>query len=162
MRMGYHRDPSHFSNISPFHGEMRRRVWAPVMLGDVLISSQMGMLHMVSRDQWDTKEPRNLDDVDLDEEMEELPPSRPESDFTTALGAIIRRRITMVLGEIADLTASVKPSDCSVVMRLDRMLHEAERHIPPLRVRDVSDSLADSPHISWPVCSSPTSSIRAR
>lgn len=27
MRMGYHRDPSNFTGISPFHGEMRRRVW---------------------------------------------------------------------------------------------------------------------------------------
>jgi hypothetical protein len=27
MRMGYHRDPSTFKGMSPFHGEMRRRVW---------------------------------------------------------------------------------------------------------------------------------------
>ncbi|KAG8412126.1 hypothetical protein J3458_014320 [Metarhizium acridum] len=28
QRMGYHRDPSHFPGITPFQGEMRRRVWS--------------------------------------------------------------------------------------------------------------------------------------
>ena len=40
-RMGYHRDPSHFSDMSPLKSEMRRRVWTTVMQGDILISSQM-------------------------------------------------------------------------------------------------------------------------
>lgn len=148
MRMGYHRDPNHFPDISTLHGEMRRRVWASVLLGDVLISSQMGMPRMVSDGQWDTREPRNLDDGDLGEEVGELPLSRPETEVTTALGAIVRWRVTMVLGEIADLAASVKPVDSTLVMRLDKKLHEAETHIPPpLRAKDMADSLADSPQL---------------
>lgn len=31
MRMGYHRDASHYKNISVFQGEMRRRVWAVIV-----------------------------------------------------------------------------------------------------------------------------------
>ena len=59
-RMGYHREPSHFPGLTPLQGEMRRRLWATVLQGDILISSQMGMPRMVSESQCDTAEPRNL------------------------------------------------------------------------------------------------------
>ncbi|KAL2167465.1 hypothetical protein VTG60DRAFT_1216 [Thermothelomyces hinnuleus] len=42
IQMGYHRDPSHFPAITPLQGEMRRRLWATVIQGDVLISTQIG------------------------------------------------------------------------------------------------------------------------
>jgi hypothetical protein len=43
LRMGYHRDPSHFPNISPFDGEMRRRLWTLTYVFDVLQSYQLGL-----------------------------------------------------------------------------------------------------------------------
>jgi hypothetical protein len=47
MRAGYHRDPSNFTpdESSPvsLQDEMRRRLWASVLLGDALISSQLVM-----------------------------------------------------------------------------------------------------------------------
>lgn len=46
-RMGYHRDPSHFPGLSPLQGEMRRRLWATVLLGDLLISNQMGKFNIL-------------------------------------------------------------------------------------------------------------------
>ena len=148
VRMGYHRDPGHFGGISPFQGEMRRRMWASVLLGDVLISSQMGMPCTIAGGQWDTAEPRNLNDDDFGADVQELPPSRPDTEFTTALGSIVRRRIVTVLGEIAALTASVKPADYSEVMRLDRRLTDAETRIPPLlRVKEMAASATDSPQV---------------
>ena len=141
MRMGYHRDPSHFGNISAFDGEMRRRVWGVVLLGDVLISSQMGTPRVISDRQWDTAEPRNLNDEDLDGDTLALPPPRPEGEVTTALGVIARWRIVVVLGEIADLAACVGPVDHAEVMRLGRKLNEAEDGIPgPLKERDGADT----------------------
>jgi len=43
LRMGYHRDASHFPNISPFEGEMRRRLWTLAYVFDVLASYQLGL-----------------------------------------------------------------------------------------------------------------------
>jgi hypothetical protein len=43
LRMGYHRDASHFPKLSPFEGEMRRRVWTLVYVFDVLESYQLGL-----------------------------------------------------------------------------------------------------------------------
>ena len=48
LRMGYHRDASHYPSITPFQGEMRRRVWAAISMIDVLISFQLGLPSMVS------------------------------------------------------------------------------------------------------------------
>ncbi len=38
MRMGYHRDPDHFPAISPFEGEMRRRIWTTILQLDLILS----------------------------------------------------------------------------------------------------------------------------
>jgi hypothetical protein len=148
MRMGYHRDPSHFPGISPLQGEMRRRLWATVLLGDILISSQMGMPRMISDWQCDTAEPRNLNDADLDEDTAELPPPRPETEHTTALGDIARRRMLIALGTISDLTAAVKSCSYAEVMRVDGTLHEAAASIPPpLKMKSMAASVTDPPQV---------------
>ncbi|RDW59232.1 fungal specific transcription factor-1 [Coleophoma crateriformis] len=148
MRMGYHRDPSHFPGISPLEGEMRRRLWATIVLGDILISSQMGMPRMISDWQCDTAEPRNLNDSDLNEEMVQLPPSRPETENTTALAVIARRRILIALGAISDLTTAVKSPNYTEVRRVDSKLQEAEASIPPpLKMKSMAASVTDSPQI---------------
>ncbi len=148
MRMGYHRDPSHFPGISPLKSEMRRRLWATVLQGDILISSQMGMPRMISDWQCDTAEPRNLNDTDLDQDTSELPPPRPETEITTALGTIARRRMFMALGTISDLTAKVKSCSYAEVMRVDAILHEAAANIPPpFKMKSITASITDSPQV---------------
>jgi len=148
LRMGYHRDPSHFPNISPFHSEMRRRLWSSINFSDVMISCQMGMPRMISNAGCDTAEPRNLNDSDLTSNMAELPPARPETEMTTMLGLLARGRILKALGTIADLTASAKPCSYAEVMRLDQVLHEAEASIPqPLKTKPLAASMTDPPVI---------------
>ena len=148
MRMGYHRHPSHFPGISPLKSEMRRRLWATVLQGDILISSQMGMPRMISDWQCDTAEPRNLDDTDLDQETSELPPSRPETEITSALGSIARRRMLMALGTISDLTANVKSCSYADIMQADANFHEAAANFPPpFKMKSVTASIADSPQM---------------
>ena len=148
MRMGYHRDPSHFPSISPLQGEMRRRLWATVLMGDILISSQMGMPRMISDWQCDTAEPRNLNDADLDEDTAELPPPRPETEHTTTLGVIARRRMLIALGTVSNLTNAVKPCSYAEVMRVDSTLHEAAASIPPpLKMKPMAASVTDSSQV---------------
>ena len=148
IKSGYHRDPVHFPNLSPFEGEMRRRVWATVMLGDIMVPTQLGMPRLISDWQCDTVEPRNLNDSDLDENMAELPPSRPENRHTTSLGIIARSRLLNVLGTIADLVTKASLPSPAEVTQVDDMLQAARAGIPlPLRFRDIGASIADSPQV---------------
>ncbi|KAJ5969979.1 hypothetical protein N7501_006227 [Penicillium viridicatum] len=148
MRMGYHRDPSHLPGISPFQGEMRRRLWATVLMGDTLVSNQMGMPRMISDWKWDTTEPRNLNDTDFDEQSIDLPPSRPLTEYTNSLGLIARRRVLAALGTVADLTDAVKPCSHADVMHVDGILQEAAASIPPpLQMKPLATSMTDSPQV---------------
>ncbi|KAF4853618.1 Trichosetin biosynthesis cluster transcription factor TF23 [Colletotrichum siamense] len=145
-RMGYHRDPKHFPGITPLEGEMRRRVWATVLLGDSLISGQMGMPRMITSDQFDTEEPRNLNDSDIEGDISELPPPRPETEHTTVLGIIARRRILIALGAVSNLTSSLRPSGYAEYMRVDKILNDAKASIPPpLQPKSMASSVTDSP-----------------
>lgn len=148
MRMGYHRDPSHFPEIPYLQAEMRRRVWSTVVFSDVMVSSQMGMPRMILDGACDTVEPRNLNDADLSHEMTEPPPPRPETEVTTVLGLIARRRLMMALGAISDLAANAKPYSYAEVMRVDSVLRDAEASAPPpLRMKPLAASMTDTPII---------------
>lgn len=80
FRMGYHREPSRFSNISPFQAEMRRRLWTIIVQLDLMSSVAVGLPIMIQPSLPDVKEPRNLEEEDLHPDMTELPPARPDSD----------------------------------------------------------------------------------
>ncbi len=148
MRMGYHRDPSHFPDISPLQSEMRRRLWATVLQGDILVSSQMGMPRMICDWKYDTAEPQNLNDSDLSEEMAELPSPRPETEVTSALGIIARRRMFIALGAVSDVTAAIQPCTYAEIMRVDGILNDAAANIPPpLQPKPMASSMTDAPEV---------------
>ncbi|UNI18377.1 hypothetical protein JDV02_004649 [Purpureocillium takamizusanense] len=148
MRAGYHRDPGHFPDITPLQCEMRRRTWATVLQADILISTQMGMPRMVSDPKWDAAEPRNYNDADLSQGAVELPPPRPETEFTTTLGIIARRRMLMAVGIISDLTCATTSCSYADVMRVDGLLLEAAASIPPpLKHKPLAASVTDPPQV---------------
>ena len=43
LKMGLHRDPSKLKNLSPFEGEMRRRIWNLAIQIDLMVSFHMGL-----------------------------------------------------------------------------------------------------------------------
>lgn len=146
MRMGYHRDACHSPQISPFHGEMRRRAWALLAQLDLLASTQIGLPRMIKESQTDAAEPRNLVDDDFDEDIDALPASRPDTDLTPMLYVIVKNRIMSVFGMISDLTTSKGITSYAEVMRLDKVLQEARDAIPPgLQMRPIAKSLLDNP-----------------
>lgn len=151
MRAGYHRDPSNFSTSydqswsATLQNEMRRRIWASVLLGDVVISSQMGMPSMISESQWDTREPLNLDD--LDTEGEDVRQPRAETEYTRVLSIIAGRRVSIVVGAISAAT-SKSGLDYAQVMHLDNRLNKAGDIIPPvLKIRSMEASIVDTPQM---------------
>lgn len=146
MRMGYHRDPCHYPHISILHGEMRRRVWSTIVIANIQMASQFGLPKLINNSQTDTKLPRNLLDEDFNEQSIEMPPSRSDSEYTIMSYAIMKYRLTIVFGMILDHTTSTQDvSYVEDVMKLDKLLQEVYKSIPPaLQWRPAINSVIDS------------------
>ncbi|KAK0736649.1 hypothetical protein B0T21DRAFT_367308 [Apiosordaria backusii] len=144
MHMGLHRDPKHYPDMTPFEGEMRRRLWTVLRDVDILIGFQFGLPGNIPNDLYDTTLPRNLHDEDFDESTKELPPSRPETERTVTLWCIMKGRIVNVFSEITAAMSSRKAHGFADIMRLDRKIDELVTQFPPsLRYRPFSQSVVD-------------------
>ena len=144
MRMGYHRDPKYYSNLNPFQGEMRRRVWTFVRQADLLFSFQIGLPSMIRLNDCDTSLPRNLYDEEFDEDSEVLPPSRPASSPTPVSYMIAKAQVTFAFGRIIESLHSTQPKSYDDIERLDHELREAYANIPPhLRLKPIEESTMD-------------------
>lgn len=148
LSRGYHRDPQNFSNLSPFEGEMRRRVWAIIVQMDLRLSSQMALPRLLKLQQSDTLEPRNLLDTDFDEDTVELPPSRPETEVTPVLYSLARTKIDKMNGLVSDLINDTQEHPYTEIMELDCKVQEAEASLPPIfRWQPLSQSFMALPQI---------------
>ncbi|KAI0845951.1 fungal-specific transcription factor domain-containing protein [Daldinia vernicosa] len=76
LALGLHRDGSHFPNLTPFEAEMRRRLWWHVCLLDVRASEDQGMDLTIIPGSFDTRQPLNINDDDIDPEKKEMPKER--------------------------------------------------------------------------------------
>lgn len=74
--IGLHRDPSNFPNLSPFEGEMRRRLFWYLALLDVRAAEDQGTDVAINDMDSDTRRPLNINDDDFGPESKELPPER--------------------------------------------------------------------------------------
>ncbi|KAL9120712.1 MAG: hypothetical protein Q9187_002732 [Circinaria calcarea] len=148
LRMGYHRDSSHYSDISPFHGEMRRRVWHLIFQIEVLISFQLGLPSTIKKLQSDTLSPHNLMDHDFSIDSTELPTSRPVTDMTPVSYSIAKCRICHVFATATDFSQAVKLPIYLEIMSLDRRLQESYELVPSdLRIRPLDQSITDAPDL---------------
>lgn len=145
MRMGYHRDPGPHPAITPFQGEIRRRVWTFVRQMDLLISFQFGLPSMIRIDQMDTETPRNLYDDELHEEMKVLPASRPAFEATPMSYMITKSKMTFLFGRIVERVQSVtNPPSYDETLKFDAELREARTQHPPLlKIRSFQESARD-------------------
>ncbi|KEF62502.1 uncharacterized protein A1O9_00475 [Exophiala aquamarina CBS 119918] len=145
MSMGYHRDPAQYPQISCFHGEMRRRVWAGIVQLDIFFSFQLGLPRMIAMDQCDTLPPRNLLDSDFSIDTKELPQSRPDTDYTPAAYTRAKGRLLAVFADIADKSSSVQPREYRQYLEFDQRLNEAYAAIPEhLQIKHAEEYVAAS------------------
>ncbi|RSM12612.1 hypothetical protein CEP52_002341 [Fusarium oligoseptatum] len=96
IRMGYHRDPQHFKSLSPYQGEMRRRMWAMVYSLDTGFATQMGLPSSIKHSLSDTRPPRNLQNHDFDASSTELPPARSIDELTSSTVIIAKFHIARI------------------------------------------------------------------
>ncbi|KAI1116810.1 fungal-specific transcription factor domain-containing protein [Nemania sp. NC0429] len=148
IHTGYHRDPKHFKSMSPYTGEMRRRVWATISELDIGISAQMGVPRLIKRSQVDTEEPRNLKDSDFNESTQSLPPRRPDSELTPMLYRIAKGRLIFAFGLIWDAAADMKLHSYAEITEADGKLENAHRSIPIcLEWQSMEHCITDAPQV---------------
>jgi hypothetical protein len=144
MRSGYHRDSKMYPNITPFQGEMRRRVWTFVRQADLLFSFRVGLPSMIRSTDSDTELPRNLYDDDFDEDSKELPPSRQLSEPTTISYLITKGRLTYAFGRVVEQSSAISSAPYEKVMEIDADLRQARDLIPDhLQIRPMEECQAD-------------------
>lgn len=144
MRMGYHRDPSHYPSISAFDGEIRRRLWALICQLDILISFQVGLPRTIQPWQCDTEQPSNLHDTDFDENTTQLPPSRPNTERTACGYTRAKSRIMKCFGQIADLAYSREQVSYDRILDIDHRLEEAHDLLPSfLQYQPINQCIAE-------------------
>ncbi|KAF2429258.1 hypothetical protein EJ08DRAFT_591012 [Tothia fuscella] len=145
LRMGLHRDPSHWSDIRPLQAEMRRRLWITLYQMDFFLSTQVGLPRIIKDSQCDTRPPRHLFDRDLGFENDEVPPERPLNESTPLLFIIQRNDIIRVAAEIYDATEAGPPSSATMAM-LGGKIETAINAIPSwLKYSPLEASIALNP-----------------
>lgn len=111
--LGLHRDGSHFTKLTPYEIETRRRVWWAVCLLDLRASEDQGTELSTTSNSVDTKFPLNIDDADLKPHTKNMPSVRQGvADMTlTVISAemcdAMRRLMVSSMGE-SPLTAETQ------------------------------------------------------
>lgn len=148
LKLGLHRDPSKLpgAQITPYDGEMRRRIWNLAIQIDLMISFHLGLPSMIHGIESDTLPPRNLMDEDFGENTEELPPGRPEQDYTHMTYPIFKASICKLFGFVVRMAHALTSPTYAEVLELDRQLEQTYAAVPIfMRVRPLEDRLMDPP-----------------
>ncbi|KAL4773249.1 hypothetical protein BDW60DRAFT_216031 [Aspergillus nidulans var. acristatus] len=145
VNMGYHRDPEHTPAFSTVEGEYRRRVWLSVKSMDEVASFLSGFPRMTPAINSDAKEPLNVYDWELGENIESLPPPRPLSEPTSASYLIIKGRVFHGLGEVIDFINGPCPDDYAKVIEIDQLLTKVWSDVPMHMRVDANDPKYSSP-----------------
>lgn len=145
VKMGYHRDPCHLKDISPFEGEMRRRIFFVVEALDLLLSFQAGLPPILYDQNSDTGPPANLFDTDFDVDCQALPPPRPPTDPTPMLYSCCKRQLIKLLRRVSLHALSFKAPSYEETMKLDKELQDTHTNLPPcVQIKPLSSSVFES------------------
>lgn len=98
MAAGYHREPNSKANISVFHREMRRRLWATIIELDLQASIERGMPPSLRQEDFNSRPPLNINDDAIQEPAQEPLTQMPLEILTdTSFQAIAYRSIGLRL-----------------------------------------------------------------
>ncbi|KAI1138774.1 fungal-specific transcription factor domain-containing protein [Hypoxylon sp. FL0543] len=146
LKMGLHRDPSNLPNITPYDGEMRRRMWNQAVQVDLLVAFSLGLPSMTQGIESDTELPTHLMDTDFDKATTELPPARPASDYTVLTYPINKARITRVFFLVARQAHALTVPTYAEVMKVDAQIEETWRDVPEtMKMKPIEECVMDRP-----------------
>ncbi|KAF8853474.1 hypothetical protein BDZ45DRAFT_76279 [Acephala macrosclerotiorum] len=146
MRMGYHRDPSKFPGVTPYHAEMRRRIWAFIRQMDTMFSFQLALPSMIRTTDCDTALPRNIFEDEFGPDSKILPPARPLTEPTPVSYMITKAQIAFEFGEILEELNAVSGKAVSYddVLKRDNRLRDLKMNMAPhLRLRPIEECTHD-------------------
>ena len=145
MRMGYHRDPSKYPGITPYQGEMRRRIWSFVRQMDTMFSFQLALPSMIRTTDCDASLPRNIFEDEFGPESKILPPPRPSTEPTPVSYMIAKAQISFEFGEIIEeLNAVNKSAIYEDILKRDNRLRDLKMNMAPhLRLRPIEECTHD-------------------
>ncbi|SPO00659.1 uncharacterized protein DNG_03408 [Cephalotrichum gorgonifer] len=147
LKVGLHRDPSKLPGISPFEGEMRRRMWGVAVTMDHIVSFHVGLPSIVQGIESDTAPPLNILDEDFDESCMELPPARPPTEYTRLSYPISKCAVSKVFLKIAAHSHALSPPSYAEVSHLDQLLLDTWARVPQtMKPRPLEESVGDHPH----------------
>ncbi|KAK0383362.1 hypothetical protein NLU13_9275 [Sarocladium strictum] len=148
LKMGLHRDPSKLAGISPFEGEMRRRIWNMGVQLETIASFHVGLPSMIAGIETDVSIPHNLHDEDLAEDCTELPPERPHTDWTVMTYPIQKTRLMRVFDQIGRQAHALQTPSYADVLKLDNDLAETWRTLPSyMHVKPLDECIGDPPSL---------------
>lgn len=147
LRMGLHRDPSHWPSIRPLQAELRRRIWLALYQMDYFTSTQVGLPRIIKDSQCDARPPAHLLDDDITFEHDELPPERSLEDNTALSFIIHRHSIIKVAAEIYDSTEAGPPSSSTIAALTSKLEHAISVIPQRLKPQSFESSIADDPVI---------------
>ncbi|KAI0840021.1 fungal-specific transcription factor domain-containing protein [Hypoxylon sp. FL0890] len=146
LKMGLHRDPSKLPNITPYDGEMRRRMWNLATQVDLLVAFNLGLPSMTQGIESDTELPTHLTDTDFDKDTTELPPARPNSDYTALTYPINKARITRVFFLVAKQAHALTVPTYAEVMKVDAQIEETWKNVPEtMKMKPIEECVMDPP-----------------
>lgn len=146
IRMGLHRDPSNYPNLTPYQGEMRRRVWMFIRQMDTLFSFQLALPGMIRNSDTDTALPRNIFEDEFGPDSKVLPPARPSSEPTPVSYMITKGQIAAEFGAILEEinTVNGKPPTYDDILSRDNRLRDVKNNMAPhLRMRPIEECTHD-------------------
>jgi hypothetical protein len=130
MRMGMHRDSRAHDGVTPFQGEMRRRVWATIRTMDIICSFQLSLPPTVHHGDSRCAIPRNIFNTEFHKNIKELPPPRTLSEATEISYTIIKTRLVLELGKILAFAESEDDPAHDDISKYEQSLEEVKRMIP--------------------------------
>ncbi len=146
MRMGYHREPSRFPDVTPFQGEMRRRIWTFIRQIDTTFSFQLSLPSMIRSTDCDSQLPRNIHEDEFGPDSKILPPARPFTEPTPISYIITKAMISQEFGGILEQITALtgKPISYDEILRRDNRLRDLKLNMPPhLRLRPLEECTHD-------------------
>lgn len=131
---GLHREPRDFLRVSPFHAELRRRLWYSILEYDLLTSFAKGRTPTVRDDEYDCELPANTFDEFISETSSEsaIRQSQQVGPGMYNIGGPLKPQINIVLAKYLPLRSRVCRAingiklhiDYDEVLRLDAEVKE--------------------------------------
>ncbi|KAJ5566001.1 hypothetical protein N7535_007639 [Penicillium sp. DV-2018c] len=150
MMAGYHRDPSRSERLSPFHKEMRRRIWTTIVELDLQVALDRGMPPSVQSYDYDTSSGFNIDDNEIREDSTDVPKNRPLGEVTdSSFQCVLSRSLPIRLQACSLMHSPRITCRYEDIQRLDAELNRQLSRIPTWVTPDSSNVTSGQKAVWW-------------